>query len=52
MKVAQILIKHGKEDCHNCIMLLEKNFAQQPLSKTDYVETIDFKTLNPVDSIK
>lgn len=52
MKVAQYLIKLGKENCHNRITLLEKNIAQKSLAKTDYIETIDFKTLKSVDSIK
>ena len=50
MKLGKKMIEDGEKDARKVIAAIRTEIGKEPLAKIDYVEIVDWNTLEPVES--
>ncbi|MBQ2801812.1 MAG: pantoate--beta-alanine ligase [Lachnospiraceae bacterium] len=52
LKIGKEMIENGETDAEKVKEAIVKKISTEPLAKIDYVEIVDFNTIEPIESIK
>ena len=52
LKIGKEMIENGETDAKKVKEAIVKNISTEPLAKIDYVEIVDFNTIEPIETIK
>lgn len=52
LKIGKSLIEQGERDAKKVKAAIVKNLETEPLAKIDYVEVVDFNTIEPIETIQ
>lgn len=52
LKIGKAMVENGEKDAAKVKEAIVKNLSAEPLAKIDYVEVVDFNTIEPITTIK
>lgn len=52
VKVGQQCVEKGERDTHKVVEAMKKRIQQEPMARIDYVEAVDFQTIQKVDTVQ
>ena len=52
VKVGQQCVEAGERDAHKVVEAMKARIQQEPMARIDYVEAVDFQTIQKVDVVK